>query len=134
MMEVMINSYEITVLSWGALGLLLLVQLIVADVVGIRAKHPPGAPVPADHGNLLFRTTRTVSNTNESIAIYIVLVLFCIFSGADAAYTGYLSWGFVASRAAYALCYFFDQRTLRSICFGVSLVVLVALLVTGIVT
>lgn len=129
-----LTGYETTVLSWGAVTLLLLIQVIVVDVVGLRAKHLPGAPVEADHGNLLFRTTRTVANTNESIAIYILVMLFCVFSGADAQYTGLLSWGYVASRAAYALCYYFNIQMMRSVCFGLSLIALLGLLITGFIS
>ena len=125
------NTYELTVYSWGALSMLLLVQLLVADILGIRARQVPGAPPELDHANPLFRASRTVANTNESIAAYIVLVLFCIFNGADAPYTAYLSWAFVVGRIAYALCYYSNQSTMRSVSFGLSLLVLLGLLVVG---
>ena len=92
MLDTILVNYDLTILSLGAMGLLLLVQILVADIVGIRAKHLPGSPIHADHGDLLFRASRTVANTNESIALYVVLILFCMLNGADATYTGYLSW------------------------------------------
>ena len=62
-----LQTYQYTIYAMGAMSLLLLLQLLVADVVGIRSKHTPGAAVAADHDDLLFRASRTVANTNESI-------------------------------------------------------------------
>lgn len=134
MMINLVEPYELTILSWGVLAALLLVQILIADVVGLKAKHVPGTPVDASHDNLLFRVSRTVANTNESIALYLVLVLFCVFSGADATYTGYLSWTYVAGRTVYAVCYYLNQQLLRSTCFGVSLLALCGMLVNGFIT
>ena len=131
MAEVLLNAYELTVYSWGALALLLLVQLIIADVMGIKLKHVPGTPPDANHGNPLFRASRTVANTNESIALYIIVSLFCVFNGADPTYTGYLSWAYVVGRVVYALCYYFNQPTMRSASFGVTLLVLLGMLIVG---
>ena len=134
MLNALINNYELTIYSMGALSLLLLIQVIVADVVGLKARHVPGTPVEGGHSNLLFRVTRTVGNTNESIAIYIITVLFCMFSGADATYVGYLSWGYVIARTAYAICYYTNQQMARSVCFGISLLSLAGLLGVGVFT
>ncbi len=131
MTELLLNSYELTVYSWGALALLMLVQMTVADVFGIRAKQTPGPPPEQNPDNPVFRASRTVANMNESIGVYLVVILFCIFNGADATYTGYLSWGFVVSRVVYAVCYYTNQQTLRSTVFGISLLALVGLLGLG---
>ncbi|MEZ5570379.1 MAG: MAPEG family protein [Halioglobus sp.] len=123
--------YESTVLALGAMAALMLVQLIVADVVGIRSKHSPGSAVPADHANLLFRSTRTVANTNESVAIFVLATLFCIYSSASPSYTAYAAWSFVASRAVYAVCYYGNLQLLRSVTFGIALLCLLALMAIG---
>ncbi|MDA0688236.1 MAG: MAPEG family protein [Proteobacteria bacterium] len=130
-MDLLFGNYLLTINAWAALAVLLLLQVLVVDVSALRAKHVPGTPVEANHDNFLFRATRAVANINETIAIYIVVVLFCVFSGANADYTGYLSWAYVGARAAYACCYYFDLRLWRSVCFGVSLLSLSALLVVG---
>jgi uncharacterized MAPEG superfamily protein len=106
-------------------------QLLVADLIGLRTKHVPGSQVPSDHSNPLFRASRTVANTNESIAIFILAVLFCMLSGASASATGYSAWAFVIARLLYAACYYLNWQLPRSAMFGVSLVALVALLITG---
>ncbi len=130
-MDLIFSNYEATIQSWAALAVLLLTQVLVADVASVRAKHVPGTPVEASHDNFLFRASRAVANTNETIAIYIVVVLFCLFSGASADYTAYFSWGYVVARTAYAACYYFNLKLLRSVCFAISLLSLSALLILG---
>lgn len=125
--------YENTILAMGCMAGLMFVQLIVADVVGVKSKHPPGSAVPSDHDSALFRASRTMANTNESIAIFILAVLFCIYSNASPVYTAYAAWGFVIARAAYAVCYYANVRLLRSVVFGISLLFILALLVIGII-
>jgi len=123
--------YESTILALGSMALLMLVQLVFADVVGIRSKHEPGSTVRADHKNLLFRSTRTVANTNESVAIFVLATLFCIFSNASPSYTAYASWGFVAARLIYAVFYYSNLQLWRSIAFGIAVLCLLALIVIG---
>ncbi len=127
----LIQEYSHTVSALGGMALLLLVQLLIADIIGIRRRHTPGSPVAADHSNLLFRASRAVANTNESIAVFILAVLFCILSQASPAYTAYAAWGFVLSRAIYAVLYYGNLQTPRSVLFGVSILFIVALLILG---
>ena len=110
---------------------LMFCQLLIADFIGIRSKHLPGAQVPADHDNLLFRATRAVANSNESIAIFLLAVLFCMLAGASASLTAYAAWGFVVARFFYAICYYSDLRLPRSILFGLSLIAIAVLLILG---
>ncbi|MFK7733736.1 MAG: MAPEG family protein [Pseudomonadales bacterium] len=126
-------NYENTILAMGGMAVLMLIQLIVADVVGVKVKHPPGSAVPSDHNSGLFRATRTMANTNESIAIFILAVLFCIYSNASPVHTAYAAWGFVTARVGYAVCYYGNVKLLRSVLFGISLLFLLALLVIGII-
>lgn len=127
----LIESYQSTVAALGAMATLMFVQLLIADVAGIRAGHVPGTQVQGNHSNFLFRVTRVVANCNESIAIFLLAIAFCFLNGASAEYTSYGAWAYVAARVAYALCYYFDLRVARSITFGVSLVALAALIGIG---
>jgi uncharacterized MAPEG superfamily protein len=129
-----LQTYQYTIYAMGAMSLLLLLQLLFADVVGIRSKHIPGAAVAADHNDLLFRASRTVANTNESIAVFILATVFCIFTNASPHYTAYAAWGFVAARAIYALFYYFNLKLLRSTIFGVSVLCLASLIAVGFLT
>ena len=83
MIDEVLDTYQATIYSLGAVATLMLVQLLVIDLIGIRHKHEPGMPVSPDHSDFLFRATRALGNTNESISIYIILVIFCILSGAS---------------------------------------------------
>ena len=133
-MSILLEAYASTTAALGTMTLLLLVQLVIADITGITWKHTPGTSVAEDHGNLLFRAVRTVANTNESIAIFICALLFCVLSGASPDYTAYGAWAFVTFRLIYAICYYSNLQTPRSIAFGFSLLSLVALLITGVST
>ncbi len=124
--------YGSTLAAFVCLGGVYLVQVLVSDVVAIRAGHVPGMPVATGHGDLLFRTTRALANTNESLAIFILLSLSAVLLGASATWTNRLTWTFVLARAAHMLAYYADQRTLRSAIFTVGVVALVGLLVVSI--
>jgi len=127
----LLHAYSSVVTAIGVLAVLLLGQILVVDVLGIRAKHVPGSQVPTDHDNPLFRASRVVGNTNEGIALFILAVLFCVFSGASPSLTSYAVWTYVVARFLFALCYYFNQQTLRSTMFGASLLAMIALVLIG---
>lgn len=127
----MLQTYGLAIAALGYISALMLVQILVSDVLGIAKKHTPGTPVRADHSDALFRASRTVGNTNESIAVFICALLFCILSSAPAGYTAVAAWFFVACRTLYALFYYANLKVLRSVSFGLSLFALGALVVIG---
>ena len=129
-----IEPYAGAISTLAALGALMIVQLLVADITGIRRRHVPGTPVTPNHADAHFRVTRTVENTNESIAIFIVLLLFCVLTGASPFWTTWSAWAYVICRVVYAVCYYGNLPTFRSISFGLSLIALLTLLVTGLVS
>lgn len=122
------EAYGLTVNAWLAMAGLLLVQLVVADLLGIRARHAPGSPVPYDPANPLFRAVRALGNSNESIAIFVLLTLACVGRGADPVATGAAAWSFTGFRAGHALCYWAGIGLARSLCFAGALLSLLALL------
>lgn len=128
------SAYNPALTAMAAMAVLLLLQILTVDILGIRAGHAPGSSVQADHSNPLFRATRTVANSNESIAVFILALVFCVLSGASPQYTGYAAWAYVASRTLYALCYYCNLQLLRSVIFGVSLLALAFLIGVGILT
>ena len=128
-----IQTYEHTIFALGAMAVLMLLQVIVSDIIGVVTKHTPGATLKTDHNNLLFRTSRTVANTGDSVSIFLLATLFCIFSHASPTYTSYAAWGFVSIRTLYALFYYFNFQILRSVMFGLSLLTLAALLIVGVI-
>jgi uncharacterized MAPEG superfamily protein len=120
-------AYDGTVLAWAAAAALMLVQLLVADVAGIRAGHVPGTPVEGGHDDLLFRATRALANTNESVAIFVLASLAAVATGADPGWTDGLALAWFAFRAGHAIAYWFDRRLARSVLFAGSLLALAGL-------
>lgn len=129
----LLYPYSATVLAMGATAGLILIQMLVADVAGIRTGHVPGAPVAADHASFLFRATRAHANTNESVAAFALLALFGIFTAATASWLNGFAWCYVAGRAGHMLCYYLDLRLARSAFFTVSLLAMLGMFVIGLV-
>ena len=131
-MQEWLVPYVSTVWALGMSGALLLIQLLVVDLAGIKARHRPGTPVEADHGHFLFRATRVHANTNESIAAFTLVALFCVLSAASPGWLNALSWVYVVARVAHMVCYYAGFRLSRSVAFGVSLAALLGMLVVGV--
>jgi len=133
-MDTILQTYSSSIATLAAIASIMLVQLLIADTTSILRKQVPGTKVNDDHNDLLFRVTRTVANTNETIAIFVCVLLFCILSGASPTFTAYAAWSYISFRAAYAICYYTNLQTLRSICFGLSALSLLALLLVGVLS
>ncbi|MEM6703084.1 MAG: MAPEG family protein [Acidobacteriota bacterium] len=110
-----------------AFGVLHLVQLLVADVVGLRSGHTPGTPVDGGHDDALFRASRAHANTAESLGVLLLFVVAGVLLGGSPLWMSRALWALVALRTLYTLCYWFDQRALRSIVFVLMLLALIAL-------
>lgn len=131
-MQELLVPYESTVWALGMTGALFFFQLLVADFAGIKAGHRPGTPVAVDHAAFHFRATRVHANTNESIAVFILLALFGVLSGASPGWLNALSWVYVVARLAHMVCYYAGLQIPRSVAFGVSLLALFGMLVVGV--
>lgn len=130
----LIQPFYHTIVALGTLAVLMLIQVLIADAIGITRKHTPGAPVPADHSDLLFRAGRVVANTNETVVIFVLATLFCILSQASPQYTAYAAWLYVGARILYALCYYLNLQLLRSLIFAIALLAVAGLSLVGFVT
>jgi len=127
-----LENYSSLISAIGAITLIQIIQLVLADIIGIRSKHTPGATVKADHDNLLFRASRVFANTNETISIFILASIFCVLVNASPNVTGIAAWTYVIARVVYAFCYYANFRTIRSIIFGISLLSLIVLYMAGV--
>ncbi|ROS01705.1 MAPEG family protein [Sinobacterium caligoides] len=127
-----IEPYKITVLVLGLSGLTFFIQLVVLDVVGFKNNHTPGHPIPASHNELLFRASRALSNSNESVAIFILFVAFSILSSANPQWLNTSALVYLFARIAHMLFYYFNLKLLRSISFAVSLFGLMAIFIVGV--
>lgn len=124
-----VSPYMPTIWAMAAMGSLLLVQVLVVDLAGIRSGHKPGTPVEADTSSFLFRATRAHANTNESIAIFILFALVGVLCGVPADWLNYAAWGYLVSRVVHMLAYYVNWSLARSIAFGFSLAGLFGMLV-----
>lgn len=116
----------------GAFGGLMLVQLLVADVISIYRKHPPGTPPADDHSDLHFRSVRAHANSVETASVFLLAMAFSVLRSADPGTVALWAWIFVGGRGAHMLTYWLDLRIVRSIAFSVASLALVALFVVGI--
>jgi uncharacterized MAPEG superfamily protein len=123
--------YASTIWAMGAMGGLLLVQLIVVDVAGIGAGHKPGMPVEGGPERFFFRAARAHANTNESIAAFILLAVFGIFAGASAWWLNTCALLYVAARLAHMVFYYAGIQVMRSLSFVVAFLALIGMLVAG---
>lgn len=114
-------------------GLLLVVQLVIADLTAIRNKHKAGYPIPADSSTFLFRAARAHINTNESIAAYALFGLTGVLLSASPTWLNGMSVLWLCSRMAHMGFYDADRKPLRCLSFAVSLVALLGLAVTALV-
>lgn len=130
-MQFSVPAYEPTIWAMGLVGGLLLIQLIVADLVGLKSGHTPGKTVDADPANFFFRVTRAHANTNESIAAFILITIFAMHSPLSPFWVNALSWLYLVSRVAHMSCYYAANQPLRSIAFGLSILALLTSLIAS---
>jgi uncharacterized MAPEG superfamily protein len=123
------TTYGGVLSAWVSVGGLLLVQAVVADVAGIRAKHTPGMPVTSGHSDFLFRAVRAQANSLENLPAFIVLSLAAMLLGASPQWAGGLAWTFAGARMAHMAAYYSDVRTARSIAFALGFLSLIGMLV-----
>lgn len=118
-------SYMPTIYVMAAMGALLLIQLVIVDLVGIRERHVPGTAAPEDHGNRLFRVTRAFANTNESVTAFILIALFAMFSASSPTAVNLLAGLYLIGRIVHMLSYYVGASKPRAIGFGLGLVSLI---------
>lgn len=128
------TQYHSSILICAMVATLFLVQLIVADIALFLKKHQAGHPLEPNHSHFVFRAVRAHANTNESIGIYILLLLFCIMSQSAAHWLTMTSGLYCVSRLAHMCFYYCNIHLARSISFGCSLLGLLGMLVTGLVS
>lgn len=105
-----------------ALGGLHLVQLLVADVLGLRSGHTPGTPIEGGHDDPLFRAARAHANTAESLGVLFLFLGAAVLLGGDPVWLSRCLWAVVGLRLVYTLCYWSDWRRARSVSFALALV------------
>ena len=123
--------YKATILMLGLMGLISIIQLLVVDLIALKEKHTPGFPVEPNHESSLFRAVRAQSNTNESISVFILLVIFGILSSANPEWINNFSIAYFIGRVGHMIFYYLGFGLARSIAFSVSLIALLGMMVTS---
>lgn len=121
------SAYSTVLMALAGIGVLSLVQLLVADLVGILSRHRPGHPVAADGSSFLFRAVRAHANTNESLPAFTVLALVAVFVAVPAGAANALCAVYFLGRLAHMVCYYLGWSLARSLSFALSVVGLVGL-------
>ena len=114
-------AYHSTLVAGAVLAALFLVQVLVADVAGMRVKHVPGMPVTDGHASFHFRAVRALGNTNETLGLFLLLAALALAFGADVKWTAILAWIYVVARAGHMAFYYARMGLARSIAFGLGL-------------
>ncbi|MGF1701501.1 MAPEG family protein [Photobacterium makurazakiensis] len=126
-------EYKISIIVIGLVGLLMLTQLVIVDVIAIKMKHVPGYPIESNHNKFHFRASRAHLNTNESITIFVLFLCFSFLSSASATIVNYCSLAYLFSRLGHMIFYYFDLKVARSVSFSISLLSLLVLFLSSFV-
>ncbi|EGR1514374.1 MAPEG family protein [Vibrio vulnificus] len=127
----LINQYSTSVLVLGLSGMLFFIQLLVADVTSIKQGHTPGISVNAGHESFLFRSSRAFANSNETVGILVLFMLFAIFSSANPLWINSLSLMYLFGRIGHMIFYYANFQLMRSVSFVVSAIGLIGMFVSG---
>ena len=130
-MAAFIDPYVLTIWCLVWLGGLLVVQLVVADVVGLRKGHIPGTAVTTSHNDFHFRAVRAHANANESLGAFIILAGCAVALQADPQWTNLSAVLYAGARTLHTLVYWAGLSKIRSVAFGLSLVGLLGLLIAS---
>ncbi|MEC4089371.1 MAPEG family protein [Pseudoalteromonas rubra] len=127
----LLAPYQLSILVLGLSGALFLVQLAVVDIIAIKQKHPPGVAVAQDPDDFLFRCNRVFANSNETVGILILVVMFAMLSGANPSWLNGLAVVYLASRVGHMACYYLGKKLMRSVSFGICYVSLLGIFGIG---
>lgn len=120
-MQEALLAYHSTLIACTVLGVLIFIQVLIADIASMKAKHVPGMPVTSGHSSFHFRAVRAIGNTNETLGLFLLLAALAILLGASAKWTNIMAWLYVAGRAGHMTFYYLRMGLARSSSFGISL-------------
>ncbi|ELA9373279.1 MAPEG family protein [Vibrio parahaemolyticus] len=126
-----VAQYSTSVLVLGLTGVLFFIQLLVADVIGIKRGHIPETPVDEGHESFLFRSSRAFANSNETVGILVLFMLFAILSSANPTWVNGYAIVYLAGRIGHMVFYYVNRQLMRSVSFVVSAIGLLGVFVAG---
>ena len=128
-MQDFVAAYTSSLAACTVLGALIYIQVLVADLAGMKARHVPGMPVTEGHASFLFRAVRALANTNETLGLFLLLMFAALSLQANVAWVNGLAWAFVAARAMHMVCYYARWGVARGVAFGAGLAAQLGLLI-----
>jgi uncharacterized MAPEG superfamily protein len=128
-MQEALIAYHSTLLAATVLAGLVVLQILIADVAGMRVKHVPGMPVIEGHASFHFRAVRAIGNTNEGLGLTLLLLALALALGASPPWVNGLAWAYVAGRAGHMTFYYAKVGWARSTAFSIGLAAQVGLLI-----
>jgi len=129
----LLEQYQISILVIGVTGLLFLIQLLIADVVSIKKGHTPGTIVEQSHENFLFRSSRVFANSNETVSIFIIFMMFAFLSSANATWVNASALVYFVGRLGHMTFYYANLKSLRSVSFGVCILGVFSIFISGLI-
>lgn len=129
-----LSAYNAAIFCLGAMCALLILQLLLADVVGILKKHTPGMPIDGGHDDFMFRSTRVAANTNETFAAFVGSLVFCLLVSANASWVNNLAMLYLAGRIGHMVCYYLNWKLARSSVFALTIISIAGLAGLGLAT
>jgi len=126
-----IEPYKTTVLILGMMGLLSFLQLLIADITGLKGKHKPGFPIEPDYRSFLFRSVRAHANTNETLTTFVLFALFGIFSAANAQWLNNFAIAYFVGRSLHMVFYYANVSLARSVAFVLALIGLLGMFIVS---
>ena len=127
------SAYLPSLWAMAATGLLIWLQLLIADISALKTPHIPGAPLEPNPKNFAYRAARAHANTNESVACFILFIVTGILANADNLWLNCFAWLYVGCRLGHMIFYYLQKSALRSTSFGISLAALLGLFVIDVV-
>lgn len=127
-----LQPYSLAILAAGLMAVLLFAQILIADIAAIWAKTQPGKPLDYNPASFHFRASRSFHNTNESIAVFILLLGVCIALAAQPALVNLMAWAYVAGRIGHMLTYYLGWNLARTLSFVVASLGLLGLIAAGV--
>lgn len=124
-----LEAYATTAWLLAAMAFVTVVQVLVADVARVRARHTPGVAINTGPSDFVWRADRAHANTLENLPPFVVAVLAAVLVGADADAVAIAAGVFVAARVVHMLAYYRGLPLIRTAGFVAGLIAIGGLLV-----
>ncbi|BCE03368.1 MAPEG family protein [Marinicellulosiphila megalodicopiae] len=128
----MYQEYFLTFVALIVIAFIFLLNVFIFDATSIIKKQQPGFPIEPNHESFLFRSHRALSNLNETLSLFLILAFVGILMQVNSNWLGFSALVYSISRFLYVVCYLFNIKLMRSMCFGIGLLALCCMFVVNV--